>query len=108
MALSVLAPPPPTARIIDPQNGATFPTNATVYIATTTRYFTNPIASVQFLAGTNVLGVKTNSSWPTFAWKHPTAGAYSLTAIATDTAGNTATSTPVAITVTTNPPPRRH
>ncbi len=57
---------------------------------------------MDFLAGANSLGVITNCSWPTFAWRNVQAGAYSLTAVATDTGGVTATSAPVNITVLTN------
>ena len=105
--VTVLVPPPPLVKIIYPENGAKFTAPANICIATVTRYFTNHVASVQFLAGTNTLAVLTNSSWPTFYWKHVPAGAYSLTAVATDTAGIKATSTPVNITVRTNCPPPR-
>ena len=63
------------------------------------KYFTNPIAQVKFLSGTTVLSV---SNTPSFYWKNVQAGAYSLTAVATDTGGISATSPPVSITVTTN------
>jgi hypothetical protein len=104
VAVTVVVPPAPQANIIYPENGAKFTAPANIYIAAVTRYFTNPIASVEFLAGTNILGVVTNSSWPTFYWKNVTAGTYSLTAVATDTAGRNATSGPVSITVSTNRP----
>ncbi len=108
VSVTVVVPPPPMVKIVYPENGARFFAPANIYIATTTRYFTNPIASVRFLAGTNTLGVVTNSSWPTFCWRNVSPGAYSLTAVATDTASRSATSAPVNITVVTNrpaPPP---
>ncbi len=102
VTVTVVAPPPPAVRIIYPQNGQRFRAPASIYIATSTRYFTNPIASMRFLADTNTLGVITNSSWPTYHWTNVPPGAYALKAIATDTGGVTATSPPVNITVTTN------
>ena len=104
--VTVVTPPPPTVKIVYPQNGAKLWAPGNIYIATLTRYFTNPIASVQFLAGTNTLGVMTNSSWPTFHWTNVPPGAYVLKAVAVDTGGVTATSPPVNITVVTNRPPR--
>jgi hypothetical protein len=102
--VTVVTPPPPMVRIIYPENGAKFLAPANVNIAALTRYFTNPIANVQFLAGTTSLGVVTNSWWPTFHWTNVPPGAYKLTAVATDIGGATATSVPVNIMVVTNLP----
>jgi hypothetical protein len=102
--IAVIPPPAPLVKIIYPRNGAQFLAPANIFIAATTRYFTNPIANVQFMADTKVLGVVTNSTWPTFAWKNVAVGSYSLTAIATDSTGASVTSAPVAITVSTNRP----
>ena len=102
--VTVVAPPPPLVRIVNPRNGERFRAPANMYIATVARYFTKPIATVQFLAGTNTLGVATNSSWPTFHWTNVPPGDYVLTTVATDTGGTTATSAPVNIMVLTNWP----
>jgi hypothetical protein len=108
---TVVAPPAPSVRITHPANGARYVAPATVYIATQARNFPNPVATVQFLAGTTTLGVISNSSWPTFRWSPVPPGTYTLRVIATDTAANAATSAPVNITVVTNrmppPPPTR-
>jgi len=104
--VTVVTRPAPAVQIVYPSDGAKFWANANIYIATSTRYFTNPIAAVQFFAGTKSLGVVTNSSWPTFHWASVPPGAYVLTAVATDTRGVNATSPPVNITVLTNLPPR--
>jgi hypothetical protein len=101
--LTVVTRPPPSVTIIHPENGASSILPAAVPIATVTKNFTHPIASVTFLAGTNVLGIKTNSTWPTFVWKPSAAGNYTLTAIATDTGGISATSAPIRITVKPHP-----
>jgi chitinase len=108
VAITVYPPPPPEVKIVNPENGETFYTPnglANVYITAITEHFTNRIASIEFLSGTNVLTTRTNSPWPlSFDWKNVPVGSYSLTAVATDTASNTATSSPVDITVSTNRP----
>ena len=92
---------------------------ADIQIAALTAYFTDTVASVEFFAGTNSLGVVTNSSkglggpgpsplpealfW--LAWSNVPPGDYALTATATDLAGNTVTSAAVDISVVTNFPP---
>jgi hypothetical protein len=99
--ITVATPPPPLVRIIYPENGAKFVAPATIPIAAVTRYFTNHVASVQFFAGTNLLGVLTNSWW-TFVWKNVGTGSYNLSAVATDTSNLSVTSAPVSITVVSN------
>ena len=104
--IRVLPPPQPTVRITNPRDGATIygaPTR--IYVCATERYFTNPIVNVQFFAGTNSVGVATNSPYSCIVWRNVGPGAYSLTAVATESTGATVTSAPVNITVTTNPPP---
>jgi hypothetical protein len=105
--VTVVPPLPPLVRIVHPENGARFAAPADIKIATVTRYFTNAVASVQFLAGTNTLGTVTNSSSPAFHWTNVPAGAYRLTAVAHDSGGISATSRPVNISVVTNRLPRR-
>jgi hypothetical protein len=61
----------------------------------------NPVQTVQFFAGTNV--VATANNYPGTLWSNAPPGSYTLTAVATDTAGNAATSAPVNITVTNVP-----
>jgi hypothetical protein len=107
VAITVSRPPPPMVQIVWPENGAKFRAPANIHIASVTKYFTNHIATVQFLAGTNLLGNVNTNSWPTFFWEGVPAGAYSLTAVATDTAGIRATSAPVNITVVNNQPPAK-
>jgi hypothetical protein len=107
VSITVYPPPPPEVKIVNPENGETFHAPANVYITAFTEHFTNHIASVQFLAGTNSLTVLTNSPWRlSFDWQNVPVGSYSLTAVATDIDSNTAISTPVGITVTTNWPGR--
>jgi len=61
--------------------------------------------NVAFFAGTNVLGMTTNTPYSCIVWKNVAAGAYSLTAVAMEQNGMNVTSAPVNITVKTNRPP---
>ncbi|MCX6905081.1 MAG: Ig-like domain-containing protein, partial [Verrucomicrobia bacterium] len=119
------SPPPPVVRpyvyIYSPANGAKFAAPATLTLLARAYESNGLVQTVQFFAGEARLGVATNtnpagttngSSEPVFSlvWPNVVAGAYALKAVATDTAGMTATSTVVNITVTeplpvTNRPP---
>ena len=106
----------PAVYIYSPANGASFlaPTNLTLYARGYES--TGTVQTVQFFAGTNSLGVVSNSnqivvtnlsSAPLFplAWSPTLAGSYALKAVATDAAGITGTSSVVTISVVTNLPP---
>jgi len=104
--ITVLAPPPPSVRITTPYNGEVFLAPANVWICSATRYFPDPVASVQYFTGTNSLGIVTNGPGFCLHWTNVPPGGYTLTATAKDIAGtNTVTSPPVSITVKTNRPP---
>ncbi len=106
--IQVLAPPSPSVTITSPRNGATFLAPANIWICSMPRYFPDRVASVQYFAGTNSLGVVTNGSGFCFHWTNVPTGIYALKAIAVDVAGtNTATSPVVTIAVATNRPPIR-
>jgi hypothetical protein len=97
---------PFTVQITAPTNGQSFAAPALVEINAQTTD-SAPVRSVQFFAGTNSLGIVSNTFNPEqsfyFLWDAAQSGKFALTAIATDTAGRTATSAPVNITVTNNP-----
>ncbi len=118
-------PPPPTngapvVDIVTPRDGSMFLAPADIHICAMTAYFTDTVASVEFFAGTNSLGVVTNSpiglggrehcrehgSYHCLIWTNAPPGAYVLTATAIDLGGNTVTSAVVDISVVTNFPPR--
>lgn len=116
--LACFPPPPPPAavQIVTPEDGATLLNPAGIEIYVEATHFTNSVSGVEFLAGTNSLGVVTNGvaiPWrcgpaPTYyslTWSNVSAGSYSLTAIATDAGGNSVTSSVVDIQVVTNIPP---
>ena len=50
----------PTVEIVTPSDGSMFLAPADIQIAALTAYFTDTVASVEFFAGTNSLGVVTN------------------------------------------------
>jgi hypothetical protein len=95
---------PPTVQLTAPAAGAAFTAPATLQLAATASDPENGLTSVQFYAGTTLLG--TDSSAPyAFTWSGVAAGSYSITAVARDNDGATAASEAVGITVTAAPPP---
>src|SRR5579863_9805908 len=109
---------PPSVQIVTPQPGEVFLIGQDIGICALSLDFTDIVARVEFLAGTNVLGVVTNEcvskhdgrdefrdKAACLIWSNAPAGFYTLTAQATDQGGNTVTSAPVDISVVTNIPP---
>src|ERR1039458_2333459 len=93
-----------------PTNNQTLGAPANIYVHARMTD-SNVIQTVQYFSGTTSIGLVTNSGGLLFTnttqgnpfyitWSNVTAGAYSLTAVSRDSAGNTATSAPVNITVT--------
>jgi hypothetical protein len=114
------APPtnrPPWVTIVTPTNGAVFlaPIDIRLVAQAGDPDPGDYVATVEFLAGTNSLGVTTNnpmSGSPVnpfqLLWSNPRPGIYRLTAKATDNHGARSVSAPVEITVKlppTNLPP---
>ena len=88
----------PTVSLTSPANGATFTAPATINLSASASETGGSIASVQFLNGSTVIGTVTTSPY-NFTWTNVAAGTYTLTARATDSSGNTATSPAVTVTV---------
>jgi uncharacterized repeat protein (TIGR02543 family) len=86
--------------ITSPANGASFSAPATIPLSVTATAATGAtVSKVEFLNGTTVIG--TDSAAPYFfSWSNVAVGSYSVTARLTDSLGRTATSAPVAVTVT--------
>lgn len=104
--IHILPPPSPKVQITDPFNGESFhnaPLN--INVGAFEQNFTNAVAQIQFFANGSSIGTATTSPFGAIVWSNVTAGAYSISAIATDTQSITATSAPVNITVTTNRTP---
>jgi regulation of enolase protein 1 (concanavalin A-like superfamily) len=98
---------PPTVTLTGPSNGATFTAPATIAFAATASDPENALARVEFYSGTTLLGSDTTAPF-SYSWGSVPAGAYTLRAVAYDTAGASASSVANAVTVTTTTtsPPR--
>jgi plastocyanin len=102
--VSVVAAPnnPPTVLITNPPNGTVFaaPANVTVQASASDDV---SVTNVQFLIGSIVLGNDTTSPYSAVTNGLP-AGAYTLSAVASDNVGAKATNS-ISITVNPNQPP---
>jgi hypothetical protein len=103
---------PPIVRIVTPTNGATYFTPTDILICADARDPDGFVTTVEFFAGTNSLGIKTNClpcAGPQnpfcLTWPNVQPGDYILTAKASDNGGATAMSDPVKISVQQGPPP---
>jgi len=98
---------PPIVAITNPPDGAVFVAPAPIPIGVTATSAVGTVTSVDFYAGTNLLGTLTNQPF-NFTWNNAVAGTYTLAAAATASSGLSATSALVSITVVapprTNPP----
>jgi hypothetical protein len=96
----------PSVSITNPAAGASFTAPATIAIQASASDPDGTVARVEFFADGTLLGSDTSSPF-SFSWTDVPAGSYSLTARATDNGGGSATSSPVAITVSgaANQPP---
>lgn len=83
------AAPTASPMITSPANGATLPAPATITIDATASGSSGPVRKVDFYAGNALIGTVTTSPY-TFTWKNVPAGTYTLTAVATDKTGPTA------------------
>ncbi len=90
---------PPTVSITSPTNGASFlsPANLTLQALATAP--NGSVAKVQFFNGSNSLGTVTGPPFNLPVTLYP--GGYTLSAVATDNQGASATSGPVSFSVTT-------
>lgn len=94
----------PTVSLTSPSTGLSYGLGNQLLVAATANDADGTITSVQFFA--NGLQIGSSSSAPfNTSWRPTINGNYSLTAVATDNAGNTTTSSPVAITVTSSGSP---
>ncbi|HLG14404.1 MAG TPA: Ig-like domain-containing protein [Blastocatellia bacterium] len=97
---------PPTVAITVPSNGATFTAPATISISANASDVDGTVTKVEFFANSTLLNTDTSAPYK-FVWSGVGAGAYSLTAKATDNQGASTTSSPVNVSVggpSNNPP----
>src|ERR1043166_4371415 len=103
---------PPVAKILTPTKGATFFAPTDILICADARDPDDFVATVEFFAGTNSLGIRTNCipcAGPQnpfcLVWSNAPPGDYALHVLATDTRGATGLSDPILISVRQGPPP---
>jgi len=112
---SVVSPPPFAISIISPTNGQTFAAPANIGLNVIFSD-SNLVELVQYFANGSFIGTVSNGTilnpgnFPpphpfSLTWSNVPAGIYSLTALAFDSAGKTATSAPVSISVLSVKPP---
>ncbi|WP_315823796.1 Ig-like domain-containing protein [Paraflavitalea speifideaquila] len=90
----------PTVSVTAPANNASFTAPASITIQATAADADGAVTQVAFYNGSTLLGTDASSPY-SYSWTNVTAGAYTLTARATDNAGAVTTSAAVNITVTT-------
>ena len=88
----------PTVAITDPAAGGVFSAPASVTVTADAQDSDGTVAQVAFFANGNPIGMATSSPF-TVQWPNVQAGAYSLTAVATDNEGLQTMSAAVPITV---------
>lgn len=95
---------PPTVSMTAPADGATVSGSAVTVSANASDNVA--VSNVQFLLDGNPLGSPVTQAPYTMSWDSTTVanGSHTLSARATDTSGNSATSTPVTVTVSNSPP----
>lgn len=101
--VSITVNAPPAVSIATPVNGASFTAPINIGIMANATDSDGSISHVDFYNGTTLIGTSTSSPY-NFAWNNVSAGAYSITAKATDNLGAQTSSTAVNITVNAPPP----
>jgi type 1 glutamine amidotransferase len=90
---------PLTVSITSPATGASFQTGANITITANPVDTAGTVTTVEFYQGSTKLGEATSAPW-TYTWNSVvTSGAYSLTAVATDSSARRAMSTAISIAV---------
>jgi hypothetical protein len=90
---------PPTVSLSSPSAGLSYALGNQVLVAAAANDSDGTVVSVQFLANGIVVGTATAAPF-NISWRPTSAGNYSLTAVATDNAGNVTTSAALAVTIT--------
>ncbi|WP_198937822.1 Ig-like domain-containing protein, partial [Pelomonas sp. KK5] len=107
-AVSITINPPahaiPTVTLSAPANNTTYASPATVTLTATAADTDGAITTVDFYNGSSKIGTATSAPY-SFSWTNVAAGSYTLTAVATDNGGLSATSSPISIRVVDATPP---
>ena len=94
----------PAVNLTNPANNQTFTAPANITLTAEASAPQGQITRVDFYAGQTLIGSDTTSPY-SIAWNNVSAGSYALTARATDSAGQSATSNAVSIVVNPQPAP---
>jgi hypothetical protein len=94
----------PSVSVTSPANGSQFTAPASYTFSANASDADGQVTKVEFFRGSNLVGTDTNSPYSVNESNVP-AGDYNLTAKATDSAGDSTTSAPVAISVKANQAP---
>ena len=94
----------PSISLTAPAANASFTAPATIDLAANATDVDGTVAKVEFFAGPTLVGTSTAPPYAAH-WSNASAGAYSITAKATDNLGAAAVSAPVPITITDNARP---
>ncbi len=89
---------PPIASLTGPGHGTSFSAPATIDVTANASDAEGQLTRVEFYTGTTLLGTDTTPPY-TFSWTGVPAGTHSLTAVAYDSAGASATTAAVTVTV---------
>jgi regulation of enolase protein 1 (concanavalin A-like superfamily) len=89
---------PPTVSLTSPLAGATFTEPATITVAASASDTDGTITKVEFYQGAQLIASDTTNAYSA-TLSNVAAGTYQLTAVATDSDGETTTSAPVSVTV---------
>ena len=103
LSLPAVTNQPPSVAITSPTEGARFIAPAGIALSASATDGEGAVTNVSFFAGTILLGRVTNAPF-NFTWTNAPVNGHSLTAVATDNGGLSATSAPVSITVQTAVP----
>jgi RHS repeat-associated protein len=94
----------PSVTLDSPAFGASFIAPASIQLSATASDPGGAVSKVDFYQGATLIGAASAAPY-TFSWTNVAAGDYNLTAVATDSAGGTATSAAVTIRVNANAVP---
>jgi hypothetical protein len=94
----------PAVAVTAPAVDATYAAPATIALSASASDSDGAIAKVEFYAGTTLVATATAAPYAAI-WTNVGAGAYAITAKATDNAGGVGVSAPIPITVASNAPP---
>ena len=98
IAVTAATNQPPTVSLTAPSSGATYTAPASISLAASASDPDGTVSKVEFFSGSTLLATATTPPY-TYTWSGVAAGAYTLTAKATDNSGAATTSSAATISV---------